>query len=146
MSTIATTAVTVPTTTASAATATRRHPVRRAALVSGAAAAVATTAVAAGAHTAGVPLEIEGEMIPLVGFAQMTLLGAVLGGLIAAGLNRFTARARRWFVPVAIVLTILSCLPSVAFPPDTATKVMLVAIHMIAAVVIVPVLARQTRD
>src|SRR3546814_9836382 len=38
------------------------------------------------------------EMIPLVGFAQMTLLGAVLGGLMLAGLNRWSTSARRRFV------------------------------------------------
>ena len=32
-------------------------------------------------HAAGVSLEVDGEMIPLAGFAQMTFLGAVLGGL-----------------------------------------------------------------
>lgn len=142
---ITTATATVPDTTTTRTATAHRHPVRRAALASAAAAAVATTAVAAGAHAAGVPFEIEGEMIPLLGFAQMTLLGAVFGGLIAAGLNRFTAHARRWFVPAAVVLTIVSCLPSLALPPDAATRIMLVATHVIAALVIVPALARETR-
>lgn len=116
----------------------RPHPVRRAALTSGALAAVATTAVAAAASAAGVPLEIDGEAIPLAGFAQLTLVGAVLGGLIAAAMNRYAAQ------PTA-VLTALSCVPSVALPPDVATKAVLVATHVLAAMVIVPALARQTR-
>ena len=124
---------------------TRPHPVRRAALVSGAVAAVATTAVAAGAHAAGVPLEIDGEMIPLAGFAQMTLLGAVVGGLIAAALNRYSSEPRRWFVSAAVVMTVLSCVPSVALPSDVATQVTLVATHLVAAAIIVPALVRQTR-
>ena len=132
--------------TASPATVTDApaHPVRRAAVLSGAAAAVATTAVAAAARAADVPLEIDGEMIPLVGFAQMTLLGAVLGGLMAAALNRWSTQPRRWLVSATVVLTVLSCVPSVALPPDVATKAILVATHVLAALVIVPALARQT--
>ena len=143
MSTIATTLTRPPATATT--TATHRHPVRRAALASGAVAAVGTTAVAAVAHAAGVPLEVDGEMIPLAGFAQMTLLGAVLGGLLAAALNRFSAQPRRWFFTATAVLTVLSCVPSVAFPPDVATQAALVATHALAALIIVPALARQIR-
>lgn len=140
MSTITTT-LTAPTTRAAG----RSHPVRRAALRSGAVAAVATTAVAASARAADVPLAIDGEAIPLAGFAQMTLLGAVLGGLLAAALNRWSARPSRWFVPVTAVLTVLSCVPSVALPPDRATRAILVATHVLAALIVVPALARQIR-
>lgn len=133
-------------TTAPAAEADERtHPVRRAALTSGAVAAVGTTALAAAADAAGVPLAIEGEMIPLLGFAQMTLVGAVVGGVIAAALNRYSNHAQRTFTLVAVVLTALSCVPSVALPPDVATKAVLVATHVLAAAIIVPALARQTR-
>ena len=141
MSTTATTLSASPTTEAAA----HAHPVRRATLIYGALAAVGTTAAAAVAHAAGVPFEIDGEMIPLAGFAQMTVLGAVLGGLIAAALNRYTVEPRRWFVRIAAVLTVLSCVPSVAFPPDVATKAILVTTHVLAALIIVPALARQTR-
>ena len=137
-----------PTTASSPSTTTSaRHPVRRAALTSGAVAAVATTAVAAVADAAGVPFAIDGEAIPLLGFAQMTLVGAVLGGLLAAALNRFAtnAPARRRFVQVTAALTALSCVPSVAWLPDNASRIVLVAIHLLAAAIIVPALARHTR-
>jgi Family of unknown function (DUF6069) len=141
MSTTATTLTTRPTTRA----ATHAHPVRRATLTSGAIAAVVTTAVAATARAADVPLKVDGEAIPLAGFPQMTLLGAVVGGILAAALNRYGAQPRRWFVAATVVLTALSCVPSVMFPPDVATGAILVAMHVIAALIIVPVLARQTR-
>jgi len=128
----------------SAEPAARPHPLRRAALASGAVAAVATTAAAAVADGAGVPVAVDGETIPLLGFAQLTLIGAVLGGFLAAALNRYGAQPQRTFVRAAVVLTVLSCVPSVALPPDTATKVVLVATHLLAAAIIVPVLARQT--
>ena len=44
------------------------------------------------------------------------------------------------------MLTAMSCVPSVALPPDVATKVTLVALHLMAAAIIVPVLARQLED
>jgi hypothetical protein len=122
----------------------RAHPIRRTALATGAVAAVATTAVAAVAHGVGVPLAVDGEAIPLLGFAQMTLLGAVLGGLIAAALVHFSGSARRTFLAVAVVLTAASCIPSLALPPDGATKAVLVTAHLLAAAIIVPALARQT--
>ena len=48
------------------------------------------------------------------------------------------------FLIIAAALTALSCVPSVALPPDTATKLTLVATHLIAAAILVPVLARRT--
>lgn len=141
MSTISTTVTTIP---AAAEPAARPHPVRRAVLASGAIAATATTAAAAVAEAAGIPLAIDGETIPLLGFAQLTLIGAVLGGLIAVALNRYSTEPQRWFLSVAVVLTALSCVPSVTLPPDTATKAVLVATHVLAAVIIVPALAHQT--
>jgi hypothetical protein len=107
-------------------------------------AAAVTTGVAAVMHAAGVSFEIDGEMIPLAGFAQMTLLGAVIGGVLAAVLNRAGATPRRTFVRTSAVLVALSCIPSVALPPDIATKLSLVATHLVAAAIIVPVLARHT--
>jgi hypothetical protein len=85
-------------------------------------------------------------MIPVVGFAQLTVIGAVLGGIVAATLNRAVVHARRWFVRIAVLLTALSCVPSIAWPPDAASKATLVATHLLAAAIIVPALARQIRD
>jgi hypothetical protein len=115
---------------------------RRTTLTVGVAAAVITTAAAAVVHAFGVPLTVDGEMIPLAGFGQMTLLGAVLGGVLLAVLNRRSHVPRRRFLEATTVLTALSCVPSVAWPPDVATKATLVALHLLAAAIIVPVLVR----
>ena len=82
-------------------------------------------------------------MIPLGGFAQMTFLGAVIGGVLLAVLNRRSAAPRRRFLQITTALVVLSCVPSVALPPDAATKTALVALHLLAAAMIVPVLARH---
>jgi peptidoglycan/LPS O-acetylase OafA/YrhL len=85
-------------------------------------------------------------MIPLLGFAQLTFVGAVIGGVLLAVLNRRSDRPRHRFLQVTAALTALSCVPSVAMPPDAGTKAALVAIHLLAAAIIVPVLARHARD
>ncbi len=41
--------------------------------------AVATTVIAAAAKSAGVPVEVDGEPIPLLGFTQLTLLFSAVG-------------------------------------------------------------------
>ena len=133
-----------PTATSTGSTTGRRsHPLLKATVVAGLVAAAATTAVAAVAHAAGVPLAVDGEQIPFLGFAQMTFVGAVLGGLIVAALDRWSGRARQRFQVIAAALIVVSCVPSVSLPPDTATKLTLVAAHLLAAAIIVPVLARR---
>jgi len=118
----------------------------RSTVLAGFASAAVVTAVAAAAHAAGVSLAIQGEMIPLAGFAQNTFIGAVLGGLLLAVLNRCSRAPRRRFLQATAALTVLSCVPSIAWPDDTATKSVLVALHLLAAAIIVPVLARHAHE
>jgi hypothetical protein len=118
---------------------------RRTTVVSGLAAAAVATAAAAAVHAAGVSFEIEGEMIPVLGVAQMTFLGAVIGGLLLAALNRRSRSAGRRFVQTTVALTALSCVPSVALPDDAGSQIALVALHVLAAAIIVPALARHAR-
>ena len=99
--------------------------------------------IAAIATAADVPFEIDGEPIPVGGFATMTVLCGVLGVVLLLLANRFSAQPRRRFLQVTVALTVLSCIPSLTTPPDAASKIALVAAHLIAAAVIVPVLARQ---
>ena len=124
----------------------RRNSLGRTTVVGGLGAAAATAAAAASVHAAGVPLAVDHQMIPIAGFAQLTFVGAVLGGLIAAGLKRLSSSPRRRFFEITAVLTALSCVPSVALPPDVATKLSLVTLHVLAAAIIVPVLARRLAD
>lgn len=142
--------VTAPTVTAPTITAPSHvrpaSSLRRTTVAVGLAASAATMAVAAAVHAAGVPLAVGGEMIPLTGFAQLTFLGAVVGGVLLAVLNRRSSSPRRRFLQTTAALTALSCVPSVASPPDVATKVALVAMHLLAAAIIVPVLVRHARD
>ena len=144
----ASTSTLTPGTTAPArSTRTRRSWVlTRTTIAVGAIAAAIVTVAAALLHAGGVSFEIDGEMIPLLGFAQMTFVGAVIGGFLLAGLDRWSTAPRRRFLQVAVVLTALSCIPSVAMPDDVATKLALVTLHLLAAAIIVPVLLRHAHD
>jgi hypothetical protein len=139
-------------TTPTAPTVTEPYAVRRASslrrttVVAGLVAAAVATAVAAAVHVAGVSFEVDGEVIPLAGFAQMTFLGAVIGGVILAVLNRRSRSARRRFLQTAVALAALSCVPSVTWPDDAATKLALVALHVLAAAIVVPALVCHARD
>ena len=80
-------------------------------------------------------------MILLVDFAQLTFVGAVIGGVLLAVLNRRSRSARRRFLQMAVALTALSFVPSVAWADAATTKLALVALHVGAAVIVVPALA-----
>lgn len=111
--------------------------------VSGLAAAVATTVIAAVAKAADVGLDVDGESIPTIGFAQMTLLGAVIGGIVATVLAKWARRPRRTFVLVTGVLTALSLVPDVTMGFDVASALVLIATHLVAAAIVVPAVARR---
>jgi Family of unknown function (DUF6069) len=112
----------------------------------GVVAAVATTAVAAVALAVDVPLEVDGEQIPLAGFAQMTLLCTAIGLVLAKALGRWAAAPRRTFTTATVVLTALSLAPDVAVSATTATKLVLVTTHLVAAAILIPPLAGRLPD
>jgi hypothetical protein len=115
----------------------------RVGLVAGIAAAAATTAIAAVAQAADVPLEMGGEAIPLAGFAQLTLLGAALGVLLAWVVRRRSARPRQRFVVATVALTALSCVPDVLADASAASKAVLIVTHLVAAAIVIPSIAAR---
>jgi hypothetical protein len=114
----------------------------RATASSGVLAASATTAGAAVLRAAGVPLAVHGT-IPLAAFAQLTLIAAMTGGALMAVLIRLGPAPRRQFLRITAGLTALSCAVPAAFADTTASKIALVVLHLLAAAIIVPVLARR---
>jgi hypothetical protein len=136
---MSTTTATMTTTHTSSAT---TPSLRRTTIAVGVAAAAATTVVATVLRAAGVPLEADGP-IPLAGFAQMTLVGAIIGGVLAAVFKCRSHDPARHFVQTTMALLALSCVPSIVLPAHLATKIALVGTHVVAAAIIVPVLARR---
>jgi len=119
---------------------------RRTTVYVGVAAAALTTSTAAAMHAAGASFEIDGEMIPLLGFAQMTFIGVVVGALILTGLNRWSGRAGRRFVQVAVALTAVSCIPAIVMPDHVGSQLALVTLHAVPAALVVPILVRHARS
>jgi hypothetical protein len=120
---------------------TTRPTVWRAGLVAGIAAAAATTVVALAAKAIDVPVAIDGEAIPVLGFAQLTLFFTGVGVLLA----RFIGR-RPAFRTTTLVLTAASLVPDVLVSASVATKLTLMTSHLVAAAIVIPVLARRLPD
>jgi Family of unknown function (DUF6069) len=115
--------------------------------VTGLAAAVAAAAlnavVAALTRAAGVDLEVtSGEAIPVSGIAFVTVVLSVVGLLIAAALARWSTSPVRWWWRTTVALTAVSLVPPFLAAADAATAVTLVALHLLAAAVVVPAVAR----
>ena len=111
------------------------------------AAMLATTLAAALAHAVGVDFAVPdgGETIPLSGFAVVTGFFSVVGVVIAAALLRWSARPAERFVRTAVTLTAISLVPPLLSGADTATITALVGLHLVAATVMIPTLARSLR-
>ena len=111
------------------------------------AAMVATALAAALARAVGVDFEVPdgGETIPLSGIAVVTGFFSVVGVVIAAALLRWSARPAERFVWTAVSLTAISLVPPLLSGADTATIAALIGLHLVAAAVMIPTLARSLR-
>ncbi|MBQ1016754.1 hypothetical protein KBX71_02620 [Micromonospora sp. D93] len=116
-------------------------------LIATLAAMVTTTLAAALARAVGVDFEIPdgGETIPLSGIAVVTGFFSVVGVVIAVALLRWSARPAARFVWTAVALTALSLVPPLISGATIATSTALVGLHLVAAAVMIPVLARSLR-
>lgn len=111
-----------------------------------AAASVATTAVAAGGHAAGVSLDMGGEPIPILGFGMLTAVFSLVGLAIAAVLSRRARHPDSTFVRTTVVLTALSLVPDAIADSGSPTKALLMLTHLLAAVIVIPAIARRLSD
>jgi hypothetical protein len=116
-------------------------------LVAALAAMVATTLAAALARGAGADFAIPdgGETIPLSGFAVVTGFFSVVGVAIAAAFLRWSARPAERFRWTAVSLTAISLVPPFLSGAHGGTVAALLGLHLVAAAVMIPVLARSLR-
>jgi hypothetical protein len=114
-------------------------------LVATLAAMAATTLVAALAKSTGVVFEVPdgGETIPLSGIAFVTGVFSVVGVVIAVALLRWNANPAKRFVQTAVSLTAISLLPPFLVDAHAATTAALIGLHLVAATVMIPTLARS---
>jgi hypothetical protein len=108
---------------------------------------VATTLAAALAKGVGVDFEVSdgGEAIPLSGIAVVTGFFSVVGIVIAVALLRWSARPAERFVWTAVSLTAVSLVPPFLVEANPATTASLIGLHLVAAAVMIPTLARSLR-
>jgi hypothetical protein len=131
---------TVAASTAAATTSVERRPVWKHGVAAAVAASAATTVLAAAASATGVSFaDRSGASIPLAGFTQLTLIFSLIGVGLAAVLARRARRPRATFVRTAVVLTVLSFVPDLTF--DAGSAATLIALHTVAAAIVVPTLA-----
>ena len=125
-------------------TAAERQPVWKHGVAAAVVASVATTVLAAAASAAGVSFaDSTGASIPIAAFAQLTLAFSVVGVGIAAAIARRARRPRTTFVRTALALTALSYLPDLTFGFDAGSAATLIALHTVAAAIVVPTLATR---
>ena len=105
------------------------------------AAAAGAVLVALGAKAIDVPLEVDGDGIPIPAFAVVTLLWSAVGVGMAYTFSRWAKRPARTFVVTTVVLTALSLGPVVTADADTATQVTLALSHLVAAAIVIPTVA-----
>ena len=126
-----------------------RHRFRRLALtgcIATSTAVVVTTLAAALARSLGVDLEVSGgETIPVSGIAVVTGFFSAVGVVIAAAFLRWSARPAERFTWTAVSLTTISLVPPVLAGSDTATVLTLIGLHLVAATVMIPAVARSLR-
>jgi hypothetical protein len=108
---------------------------------------VTTTLAAALARAVGVDFVVsEGEeAIPLSGIAVVTGFISVVGIVIAAALLRWSTRPAERFVRTAVTLTAISLVPPLLVEANTGTTTALLGLHLVAATVMIPTLARGLR-
>jgi hypothetical protein len=124
--------------------AAERQPVWKRGVAAAVVASVATTVLAAVASGAGVSFaDSTGASIPIAGFAQLTLVFSLVGVGIAAVIARKARRPRPTFVRTAVALTVLSFVPDLTFGFEAGSAATLMALHIVAAAIVVPTLAAR---
>jgi Family of unknown function (DUF6069) len=142
----ATTTLTAPTTPPAARESASTKQLWKAGAIAGLAASVATFTAAAAAKALDVPIEVGGKAIPLVGFAQLTFVGAIIGTILAIAVSHRANRPRRTFVVTTVALTLLSIVPDALADAHTATRITLALTHIIAAAIVIPALSSRLSD
>ncbi|RKS75343.1 hypothetical protein CLV35_1804 [Motilibacter peucedani] len=121
-----------------------RLPLWKHGLTAALAASVATTVLASCASAAGVSFaDSAGAGIPIAAFAQVTLVLSLVGVGLAAVMARRVRRPRRTFVRTTVALTALSFVPDLTVGFDAASAATLIALHCVAAAIVVPTLAKR---
>jgi hypothetical protein len=124
--------------------AAQRQSVWKHGLAAAIVASVTTTSLAAIASAAGVSFaDNSGADIPIAGFTTLTVVFSLVGVVLAGILARTARHPQSTFVRTALVLVVLSYIPDLTYGFDARSAVVLIALHSVAAAIVVPTLARR---
>lgn len=129
-----------------------RMPVWAVSVLAGAAAAIATELYGLAAGAAGIPMRAgsfgatAAEPIGAGMFAMGTLISVFWGTILAVVFARFAAHPARIYLGVTVVLAALSLAgPLTAGATAWSTKLMLALAHVLAAVIVIPIVTSRLR-
>jgi hypothetical protein len=114
-------------------------------------AGIANTVVGLGADAAGVAMAVKGfgaevrESIPVFAYFVSTIFGGAVGFVLMLLMKRAGARKKTFYV-VTGVLTLISLVSPLTADASAGTKVVLELLHVIAAAIIIPALAKGLND
>jgi hypothetical protein len=86
---------------------------------------------------------MSGAPIPITGFGVLTAGFSLIGLVLAVALSHWARHPQRTFVRTTVVLTALSLIPDAIADASSATKALLMLTHLVAAVIVVPAIARR---
>ena len=138
------------TTTVTSGSLVTTSPVWRVGAIASITGAIATEVLSLGARVLDIPMNAAdpgadaAKHVPVGGFAMAVLLWAAVGVVLAAVFARRAARPARTFAVTTVALTVLSLGgPIFATHTETATKVVLLLAHLVAAAIVIPPLTRR---
>jgi hypothetical protein len=121
-----------------------------AAVVAGAVVLLGYGALAVAVHGpmhAGDPGAAQAAPVTAASFAVGLLFSSFFGILLALALARWASRPSRTFLRVTLVLTAVSLTaPLAASHTDVSTRLLLAGGHVVAAVIVIPVVVRALRS
>lgn len=106
-------------------------------------ASAATAAAAAVASALGVSFAVDGKPIPLLGFANLTFIFSMIGVGIAAILARKAQHPRQAWIRITVALVLVSFIPDAISGFDLTSALTLMALHVLAAVIVIPTVASR---
>lgn len=114
-------------------------------------AGVVNTILGLVADAAGVAMAVKGfgsnsrEAIPVFAYMVSTLMGGVIGLVLAFFMKRSGAAKKSFYIATG-VLTVVSFIGPLTADTSTGTKITLELMHVVAALIIIPALAKSLRN
>jgi Family of unknown function (DUF6069) len=111
-------------------------------------AGIVNSVVGIGADIAGVAMAVKGfgsevrESIPVFAYFVSTMFGGAVGLLLLFAMKRSGATKKTFFL-VTGILTVISLIPPLMTDASPGTKIVLELLHVVAAAIIIPALAKS---